>query len=386
MQKKSLALQVPAGFKDLLPEEAWRKRALENKLLSVFHSWGYQEITTPTLEHYATLDADEEGINDEEVFKLIERQGKILSLRPDMTTPIARVTSTRLSGEQFPLRLCYVANVFRHENLQMGRQREFYQGGVELLGGSGIMADAEIVALAVEALLSAGLEDFQVGIGHVAVLNALLSAVQVAEFIKDEIKSAILKKDLVQLEEILNKYSVPSKERDIAMALASLRGGPEVLTKMRKLAEGTPALEALAALEDLLNVINKYGYLKYCFLDFAIIRDFNYYTGVVFEGYAPGLGFPILGGGRYDKLLSKFDFDCPATGFAIGLERVLMALKKQHKEEKLPLIDYVVTGSDDSAVIARAGALRRQGYRVEIIVNPNDNIDISVRAKQVIRV
>lgn len=386
MHKMSSAVQVPAGFKDLLPDEAWRKRRLEDKLLSVFQSWGYKEIATPTIEHYATLESDDEGLKDDEIFKLIDRQGKILALRPDMTTPIARVASTRLNSDKYPLRLCYVANVFRHENLQMGRQREFFQGGVELLGCSGVMADAEAIALACETLLAAGLEDFQIGIGHVAVLNALLTALEVADFIKDEIRNTILKKDLVLLEEILNKYNAPAKSRDIALGLAGLRGGPEVITKMRKLAEGTPALEALDTLEQLMDVINKHGFLKYCFLDFAIIRDFNYYTGFVFEGYAPGLGFPILGGGRYDNLLSKFGFDCPATGFAIGLERFLLALKKQHKEEKPPAIDYIVTGSNDSAVIARAGALRSQGYKVEVDVSGQENIDLSCRAKEIIRV
>lgn len=386
MQNKSNSMQVPAGFKDLLPEDAWRKRRLEDTLLTAFQSWGYKEVMTPVVEHYATL-ATEDGLSDEEIFKLIDRQGKILALRPDMTTPIARVTATRLNSEQLPLRLCYVANVFRHENLQMGRQREFYQGGVELLGASGVMADAETIALAAEALLATGLEDFHIGIGHVAVLNSLLATLQVADFIKDEIKGAIFNKDLVKLDEILTKYNVAQSEREAAIALASLRGGAEVLGKMRALGNGNAAFQdALTAIEELLDVLNKYGILKYCFLDFAIIRDFDYYTGVVFEGYAPGLGFPILGGGRYDNLLSKFGFDTTATGFAIGLERLMIALKKQHKEEDYPILDYVVTGNDASTVIARAGALRSQGYRVEVMVSPKDNIDLSSRAKEIIKV
>ncbi|MGB9793260.1 MAG: ATP phosphoribosyltransferase regulatory subunit, partial [Thermacetogeniaceae bacterium] len=173
MENSGMVL-MPGDVKDMLPAEAKRKRELETRLLGLFESYGYQEVVTPTFEFYEMLEPALDRGMREHLFRFIDEQGRIIVLRPDMTTPIARLISTRLRDRELPMRFCYVANIFRREN-HAGRQREFYQAGVELVGGSGAEADAEVISLACEALKLAGVRSFQISVGHVEVLEGVLA-------------------------------------------------------------------------------------------------------------------------------------------------------------------------------------------------------------------
>ena len=176
MAKQEYIPQVPYGTKDILPQDAARKRRVENELARLFLAWGYQEVVTPTFEYHETLKAGAPEESDDSSFRFFDRNGRMLALRPDMTTPIARVAVMRMKDDPLPFRLFYLANVFRQEESQAGRQCEFYQAGVELLGAGGIAADAEVVALAVEALLAAGLADFQICLGQVDFIGGIIQA------------------------------------------------------------------------------------------------------------------------------------------------------------------------------------------------------------------
>ncbi|MDW7675593.1 MAG: ATP phosphoribosyltransferase regulatory subunit, partial [Bacillota bacterium] len=151
-----LSFQVPPGVKDFLPKEAAQKRKLETRFAEVFDQWGYEEIVTPTFEYDKSLIIDAGESVAEQLYRFFDRDGKILALRPDMTTPIARVVATRLCQMPVPQRLFYLANVFRYEDPQAGRQREFYQAGIELIGDSSPYADGEVIALTVKCLQEAG--------------------------------------------------------------------------------------------------------------------------------------------------------------------------------------------------------------------------------------
>src|SRR5690625_2681974 len=157
-------LMTPGGTRDFLPADAARKTALERSLQDTFRSWGYEQVITPTAEFLETLVQSNGQDTADKLYRLFDREGNTLALRPELTTAIARIAATRLKDEPRPVRLHYVANVFRHEPLKAGRQREFWQAGVELVGARGPAADAEVVALAVEALRTAGLPSFRVEI------------------------------------------------------------------------------------------------------------------------------------------------------------------------------------------------------------------------------
>lgn len=377
MAQRRLHLETPPGTRDLLFDEAEIKREIENRMSAAFRRWAYREVLTPTLEYYDTLLRGAAQSKDKEIYKFVDREGYILALRPELTTPLARVSQTRLAGQERPLRLFYFGPVFRYAQPQSGRPREFFQTGAELIGGAGAAADAEILALAIEILETAGLRDFQVGLGQVEVMRSLYDKLPLAAEEKEDLLEALGRKDLVAVEQIIAQKGQGQSQARLLTALLELHGGKETLEQARSLAEGTEAVPALESLELVWDLVQSYGKSPRLFLDLGILRDFNYYTGLVFEVYVPGLGIPLGGGGRYDHLLEQFGEPCPATGFALNLDLIIQALLRQEEGRaggrgKIGLSaeagspQYLVAGSDWSQVVAYARRLRQKGFRVEV--------------------
>lgn len=366
--KKHVNLRVPIGFKEWLPGESYRKRELENKLAELFRHWAYREVLTPTFEFYRPLKTGNglDSVQEQKCFKFIDRQGEILVLRADLTAPIARLVVSRMQDVPLPLRLFYITNVFRYENPQAGRNREFFQAGVELLGCDTPEADAEVIALAVEAMRVTGLKDFRIGVGQVKITRCVLEKLSLPLSQKEEVKEALAKKDLVRLEKLLHDTRLSSREKEQVLTLSSLHGGREALFQARKIVEDEESEKALSGLEAAFTILESYGFGDKVFLDLGILRDFDYYTGIVFEGYTGKLGFPLCGGGRYDELLGKFGDACPATGFALGLERVMLALDQEPQTGGEQPPDYFLTGNDLEAIFLKARSLREQGHTVEV--------------------
>lgn len=329
MARQDFTPQVPYGAKDILPLDAARKRRMENDLARLFLAWGYQEVVTPTFEYYETLKAGAPEEPEDSAFRFFDRSGRMLALRPDMTTPIARLAVMRLKDTPLPLRLFYLANVFRQEDAQAGRQCEFYQAGVELLGAAGAAADAEVVAVAVESLLSAGLRDFQVCLGQVDFIGGIMSEADLEPALAQKVKRALIERNLVYLGELLEKADIHSHVRDLLLELPLLHGKIDMLDSVRDRVKNKGSQAALDNLAEIYRLLEHYGMENYVTFDLGIIRDFEYYTGMVFETYTTGLGYPICGGGRYDKMAGAFGREQPATGFALGIERVLLALERQ---------------------------------------------------------
>lgn len=351
--------QIPPGVRDILPREAFNRRKLEQRLSTLFHSWGYREIIPPSLEYYEQLKGSS---SEEQLYKLIDPTGRILALRPDLTTPIARMVATHLQEELLPIRLYYFGNAFRYEAVVGARQREFYQGGVELIGVSGTGADAEMIALAVEALKQAGLTDFQLGIGHVALTHSLLENAGVSPELTKELKLLIARKDFVGLENRLSELGLSERLGHEIKSILALRGGREVLERAKSLARIPEMVEAVNKLEEVCQSLDALGLAKYVFFDFSILRDLDYYTGIVFEGYAAGLGYPVCGGGRYDHLVGQFGWPVPAIGFAIGIERLMQTLPQVQEDP----IDVLIVGGKLPERLKEAAMKREQGLRVEV--------------------
>jgi ATP phosphoribosyltransferase regulatory subunit len=359
---------MPGGVRDLLPGEARRKRELEDSLIKLFRSWGYQEVVTPTFEYYEVLAPALGDLLHNQLYRFIDDRGQITVLRPDLTTPIARLVSTRFKDQELPQRYCYVANVFRREN-HTGRQREFYQAGVELLGAAGPDADAEVISLAAEALKLAGIKDFKVTVGHVDLLAGMLRGAGFSAAEQDQAKLALSKKDLVTWERLVSNSGLPEDRKEAFAALPYLHGGTELLDKVESLLSDQPARSGLASLRRVCRILADYGFQEQVSIDLTLLRGLGYYTGIVFECYVAGVGYPLCGGGRYDGLLSKFGCDCPATGFALVIDRLLEALEKQSVrfEEQIP--DYFITGDNMREVAQKARELRESGAAVEVDVS-----------------
>lgn len=364
--------KIPYGTRDFLPKEAKRKRIVENDLAGLFARWGYDEVVTPTFEYLETITIGTDGDIAQSLFKFFDKNNCILALRPDMTTPMARVAATRLRESSPPLRLFYLTNVFRHEQAQAGRQCEFYQAGVELLGAAGPAADAEVVALAVEALLGAGLSNFQVGLGQVEFINGIMAESEFTPAERQRVKHAMVSRDLVGLGEILATSSLSSEAQALIREIPLLHGGDKIVSDAYRLVKNDASRKALDNLADIRRLLAGYGVERYVNFDLGLIRDFDYYTGMVFEAYTPGLGFPLCGGGRYDNMVASFGTDCPATGFALGIERLLLALERQGILLPEASRDVYVAWSEGNldAAIAAASQLRGQGQTAELALSP----------------
>lgn len=364
MTKDRLRLQIPTGVRDLLPEEALRKRVLENAFERTFRLWGYHEVITPTFEYYDSMSAGRGAEEDAQLYKFIDRQSHILTLRPDMTTPIARLISTRLRDTQMPMRIFYMANGFSYEDPQAGRQREFYQSGIEFIGDHSPYADAEVIALAVEILKTSGLKNFKISIGHVDILHGMMEELGLPEEHKGRIKAAVSQKNYVGLQELLDEFNVPAPGKERFLRVITTRGDRNAIREAVLAAGNYKTASALKDLDSVYEALEAYEITHHAEIDLGVLRGLDYYTGVVFEGYSAYLGFPILGGGRYDNLLGQFGFDCPATGFALGMERLLLSLDKEGKGNSIGLApDYVIVYSPDRAPAAlkKARELRDAG-------------------------
>jgi len=321
-------MNIPRGLNDLLPDEVLRRRFLENKISQIFSQWGYREIIIPTFEFYEILSQGSGLIMKKEMIKFFDREGNIVVLRPEMTKSIARLVSTKMQLEPRPLRLYYIGNVFRYDN-KVGSQKEFCQAGVELIGINNNKSDAEIITLAVECLKNSGLNNFFIDINHVNFFNGIMESIKVKEERKQEIKNAILNKDFVLLEKILSFEDIKDREKEFILKIPTLRGGKEILIEAEKMVDNKLSLSALKKIEEVYSLLRDYGLEEYILIDLGIIRNYDYYTGIIFEGYTDYLGFPVCGGGRYDNLCSKFGENLPSTGFAIGIERLATILEKE---------------------------------------------------------
>jgi ATP phosphoribosyltransferase regulatory subunit len=371
MEKDRSLLKIPYGTRDFLPAEAAGKRVVETRLAELFAQWGYEEVVTPSLEYLDTLSlGGNRGIGNH-LFKLFDKENKTVALRHEMTTPIARLVSTRLQDSPLPLKLSYISSVFRYEQAQAGRQCEFYQAGVELMGPGSPATDAEVVALAVSGLLRSGLTEFTVCLGQVEFLNGILNQYRLSEQEQADLKAAMERRNLVELNQLVEQLSLPENAKQVLKKLPLLNGGEELLKSAYDIALNEQSRRALDNLAEIYRLLKAYKVEQYVRFDLGIIRDFSYYTGMVFEVYAPGLGYPLCGGGRYDHLLADFGTACPATGFALGIERILLAIERQKLPmHSLPRDVYVgYAPGKEVAAIERAAALREQGKSVELAVS-----------------
>lgn len=364
MARNNFVPQIPYGTKDFLPGEATRKRNMETRVAALFSRWGYEEVVTPTFEYWELFDS---GMLTEQTFKFFDRTGSTLVLRPDMTTPIARLSATRLRESGRPKRLCYIANVFRHEQAQAGRQCEFYQAGVELLGAGSAAADAEMIALAAQTIGEAGLEDFKISVGHVDFLNGIIEKTGLPPAGKEKVRGLISGRDLAGLEAFLQEAGLPEGVQGALGEVMLLQGGGELLERAGLLADNPLSQKALDNLSEIYARLQDYGVADKVKFDLGLIRNLGYYTGMVFEAYTAGMGFPIAGGGRYDRMMLVFGDDCPATGFSVGIDRLLLVLGRNGNRERLEDVTYIGWAEGCFAkALAEADKLRSAGKGAEV--------------------
>ncbi len=333
MTKEELLRQRPQGTKDYLSEEAANMRNIEAQIREIFRLWGYREVITPTFEYYEVLRQGLGSESDQLIFRFFDREGHILGLRSDATTPIARLAATRFADKNGVQRLCYLTNIFRYVEPGKGREREFRQAGIELIGSSAAQADAEVIELAAEVFKELGITSYRFDLGEVSFSLGVLAESGLSTREQRLIRGALLEKDFVLIEEVLAEARLPEQRRQAVEALTRLRGGLEVISQGRTLTENQQAHQGLDRLEEVYNLLPE-NLRSRVHLDLGLLKDLDYYTGVVFEGFVADLGYTVCSGGRYDRLIGGFGVERPATGFAIGLERLLELVPVIQEEEK----------------------------------------------------
>jgi len=318
---------IPKGVAIRLPEEAARRRATERKSLALFERRGYQEIITPTFEYLDVFSLGTADTHLDHAYKFVDRAtGRMMMLRPDVTPQIARTAATLLHDRPRPLRLCYSANVFRHAEAHEGREREIFQIGTELIGAPGIDADVEAIALAIDLLRTLGLSSFKVVLGQMAFTRGVLAPFAVMPEAFEKILDAVAKKKAATLDAALRLPGIDATLRQAVLSLPHLYGGREVLKTAKPFATQSACRAGLSRLCAVYEKLVERGDEARLGIDLGETRGFNYYTGVVFEIFAGGVGSALGGGGRYDGLLEKFGHPAPAIGFAVDVERLQMAL------------------------------------------------------------
>lgn len=314
----NIHINTPEDTRDRLFSECLERRQVQSALVELFRRRGYTEVITPEVEFYDLFVQSGNPIPQESMLKIIDRSGKIMVMRPDCTAPIARVAATKLKNLALPQRLYYDQTVFRSGQAHQGGSNEIAQCGVEMIGAVGEKADLEMVAMAVDALRCCGLKQFHIELGHAGFYRALAGRMKIPEEGLERLRTAIEGKNFALLNDLLEPYRGESAYAALRR-LPYLFGGVEVLDEAEALAGPCDSLDYLRRLYDELSAA-EYGICVR--FDLGLVHQLDYYTGMVFRGYAEGAGAPVLSGGRYDGLMEQFGRKAEATGFAIDVDAV----------------------------------------------------------------
>jgi histidyl-tRNA synthetase len=359
-------IQRPRGTRDFGPEEMERRRYIEEVLRKTAATFGYREITTPTFEN-AELYTERSGESiRNEMYMFKDKGGRELSLRPELTMPTMRFYAEELRNLSKPIKVFYFGNCFRYERPQSGRFREFWQYGCEIIGGGEHESDADIIACAVSSLENAGLKKFVVRIGHLGVIRGLLWEIGVEGEDQSKCMQLIDKGETEELFNILKAKSPSNLGIDRIRDILDLENSKTVHQMAKKIIAGNrKAMKAIDNLEKILKTLEALGVKDYV-IDLGIARGLDYYTGMVFEIDVPTLGAEkqVCGGGAY-KLAELFGAEpTNSTGYAIGFDRVILALESREVEIPIQGITvYMIPLGDEAKeqVMKMATTLRKNG-------------------------
>lgn len=359
--------RIPSGVQYIFDDEVRARRWIEREAMSVFEGWSYSEIILPIFD-YADLFALGMGKDQAEMtYRFTGRDGKLLALRPEMTSLVARTVATRFRDRPRPIRLSYSGEVFRWDEPRGGRQYEFHQIGLEQIGSDRLEADTEVLVIAIEALRRLGIEGFTITLGHADFFNGVAERLALDQDARRSLREAIDRKDAERLKAFLEAHA-DEANRDAFCRLAALAGKREVIKQARALVSNDKSLAALDDIERVYQITEALGIAAYIDIDLGDVGGLDYYTGLTFKIYAPGLGAALGRGGRYDRLLENFGTAEPAVGFSLCLDWLAQLLAPDLRERAVESNDAVRLKPDGDVVAAfkEANRLRSEGKKIEI--------------------
>ena len=341
-------LHTPDGVRDIYGVECTRKAAIQNRILEIFHLYGYQDIETPTFEFFDIFNESRGSVKAKEMFKFFDRDNHTLVLRPDETPAIARCVTKYFTEEDMPLRLCYLERTFINNTSYQGRLKEAAQTGVELIGDDSSDADAEILAMVIRALKAAGLTEFQVELGEVDFFRGLLEEAGMDEEMEEKLRVLNENKNYFGVEELVMEQPIPQELKDAFLKLPELFGSLEEIQAAREFTKNPRALRAIDRLEEVNRILEYYDLSEYVSYDLGMLSQYQYYTGIIFKAYTYGTGDYIVNGGRYDKLLIQFGKDAPAVGFGISVDDLMLALSRQKIDTPVRVVNTMILFEPES--------------------------------------
>lgn len=328
-----LEYTIPAGTKDVIKQDCKNRRWLQTKLMKVFTSWGYEEVITPMVEYYQTFSIAQ--MKEQELYKILDASNRILTLRADMTIPIARVAATKCKEDPLPLRFQYCANVFKVNESLRGNQNESSDCGIELLGVEEPYGDLEVLACALDALSLIKEQTYTLEIGNLNFFQAACDQLRLSEEVRTTLADLINRKSLKSLQDYVETLSLCEDKKNFFLQLPWLCGDLSVLEEARKVAFHEDLIQILDQLQLLCEQLYELGYQEKITIDLGKIPKLKYYTGLIFEAFVEGIGISVLSGGRYDKLGKRFGHDVAAIGFAIRLDALSSILTAP---QEMPII------------------------------------------------
>lgn len=362
-QETTALSRIPSGVSYFFGEEVRLRREVERRVLDVFTGWSYGEILLPVYDYYDMFARGMGTDRLDSTFCFTDAEGGLLALRPDLTSLVARTVATRFVGQPRPIRLCYVGEIFRNLHTPGRAPRQSWQIGAEIFGNDRLEADVEVLLIAIEALQRLGIADFKISLGHAGFLKGIAEELGLDAPARHALGEIVDSRSRAALAGWLAARNL---DRPELVAFFNLSGNGGALREARALVAHPTVQAALDDLEHLLDVAETLDFARFLTIDFAEVGGLDYYTGMTFKIFCPGLGADVASGGRYDHLLKSFGADEPAVGFQFSLDRLADLVRR--RREAAPLAATVLEADRDdlTGAFKQARELRETGAAVEI--------------------
>jgi ATP phosphoribosyltransferase regulatory subunit len=361
---------LPEGVETLYGDEYAFKDEILTNVKNTFRSFGYRQILTPTFEYFDMYKEMFGGIDFRQMLKFISPQGDVMVLRPDATIPVARMAAKSTRDQDEYLKFFYTAPIFRQLESQKGDEREFLQAGIEYFANPNPECDAEVIAIGIKTLLDNGINNFRIDLGQVGYLGSLLEEMEPDQQVRKRIIQLIESKNQGDLRWYLEQRSIDVRYKELLLNVITMYGNPqEVLPLAQKCAINEGMRKAIDNCEEVVKILDDYGYGEYIIFDLGFTNPLNYYTGIIFKGYVDNFGKAILQGGRYDQLTQNFGTYKPACGFGININYLVEIVSMIRSKDSVSCYtDYMILydKNDRKKAFTISEKLRKQGFIVEV--------------------
>ena len=362
-------LHTPEGVRDCYGKENTAKQKTIERIARQIHLYGYEDLQTPSFEYFDVFSNEIGTTSSRELYKFFDKEGDTLVLRPDFTPSVARCAAKYFMDAKQPLRFCYQGSAFSNTSNLQGKLKETTQMGAELMNDGSAQADGEMIAMLIESLLAAGLEEFQISVGNVEYFKGICEYLKMAPEVEMTLRDEISGKNYFAAEDLLKSEGYKRADRDLFLRIRDFMETAEDLAEAARTAPNERTRAAVKRLIDVWDVVDAYGLSKYVSFDLSLLSKYHYYTGIIFKGYTYGTGEPIASGGRYDQLLSYFGKKAPAIGCMISIDPLMEAMRRQHlidvEEPEIQKIYYNDTNYRDALKTARMS--RMAGFRTVLL-------------------